>query len=296
MGLLALTAHAYSPQLILEWHTRRRAPEAMCRGAAVVHHNTLYCISGSEGSNKVHRYRLDEDMWQKHLECPFYNSGLAVIKDHLTAIGGKTRFRKTNKLATLRGQQWEKVYPPMNIARIDHAVVSDDSYVIAAGGEGGETSVELLNIGSETWSIVTSLPQPQQPLRDITATISCSILYIMERGGETYSTSLSNLTTNASELSDSQPNWQLLPCVPVEGSTLSTVSGEVVAVGGEKNFTTTKYVYQLCDREWVKIECMTTARYHPIVAVHPGDKMVVIGGLSSSSSSILTAVELAVLH
>ena len=263
----------------------------MERGGAVVHHNIVYCIS--DNSHTVYAYQSDEDEWQEHSHCPHNWTGLAIIKDLLTAVGGKEEEgRKTNKLLSWRDGRWEEVFPPMNTARSDHAVLSEDDYVIAVGGR-GETSVELFTVSANTWSTVTSLPQP---LTGITATLSCNILYAMDWDGRTFSISMSHWTKNTSrEPPRPHPTWQPLPHdAPVEWSTLTTVCGEVMAVGGGRGGD----VYQLCQREWVRIGCMDTARDLPIVAVLrvPGHSMLVMGGYSSPSSlSLLTAVELAVL-
>ena len=262
----------------------------MMRGSAVVHRNIVYCISDS--STTIYQYQPDEDEWQKHSHCPHRDPGLAIIKDLLTVLGGQGRSGKTNKLLSWRDGRWEEVFPPMNTARSEPAVITHDRYVIAVGGE-GET-VELFTVSTNTWSTVTSLPQP---LPFITATLSCNILYAMGWEGRTFSISLSHWTKNTSrEPSRPHPTWQPLPHdAPFLGSTLTTVCGEVMAVGGLRGDTITGDVYQLRQREWVRIGCMDTARRYPIVAVPrvPGHSMLVVGGLSSPSS--LTAVELAVL-
>ena len=268
-------------------------PLGMVRGSAVVHRNIVYCISDS--STTIYQYQPDEDEWQEHSHCPHHGPGLAIIKDLLTVIGGQGRSGKTNKLLSWRDGRWEEVFPPMNTARWNPAVISHDRYVIAVGGY-GETSVELFTVSTNTWSTVTSLPQP---LFHITATLSCNILYAMGHRGRTFSISLSHWTKNTSrEPSRPHPTWQPLPHdAPVVGSTLTTVCGEVMAVGGVRGGPATGDVYQLRQREWVRIGCMDTARWYPIVAVLrvPGHSMLVVGGLSSYPSSPLTAVELAVL-
>ena len=285
-----LTAHSYSPQLKLQFQTQRRVPVAMERGSAVVHRNIVYCIS--DCSDKMYKYHPDEDEWQEHSQCPHHNAGLAIIKDLLTIIGGQGRSGKTNKLLSWRDGRWEEVFPPMNTARSEPAVVTEDCYVIAVGGEGGETSVELFTVSTNTWSTVTSLPQP---LTYITATLSCNILYAMDIDGRTLSISMSHWTKKTSrEPSYPHPTWQPLPHdAPVLCSTLTTVCGEVMTVGGVRAGPATGDVYQLRQREWVRIGCMDTARAYPIVSVLPGDRMLVVDG--STPSLTLTAVELAVL-
>ena len=290
---LVLTAHSYSPQLKLQFQTQRSVPVGMVRGGAVVHHNIVYCVSSS--SYTVYAYQPDEDEWQEHSHCPHKWTGLAIIKDLLTVVGGLEEGRKTNKLLSWRDGRWEEVFPPMNTARWNHVVLSEDDYVIAVGGD-GETSVELFTVSTNTWSTVTSLPQP---LPEITATLSCNILYAMDWYGRTFSISMSHWTKNTSrELPRPHPIWQPLPHdAPFWASTLTTVCGEVMAVGGMRGYTATGNVYQLRQREWVRIGCMHTARRCPIVAVLrvPGHSMLVVGGSPTPTSPLLTAVELAVL-
>ena len=114
----------------------------MSRGAAVAHHNTIYCIP--RGSNTVYCYQLDKDEWREYLQCPHSNPGLVIISELLTAIGGEKKFQKTNRLVSWNGTKWVEVFPPMETARYNQAVVSDDHYIIAAGGENNETSVPTL--------------------------------------------------------------------------------------------------------------------------------------------------------
>jgi len=199
----------------------------------------------------------------------------------------------TNKLLSWKNQVWEEVFPPMSTARRDHAVVSDNQYIIAAGGGDDETSVELFDISCSTWSTVASLPRP---LLLITATVCGDRLYVMGYVGETYytSTCISNFKEASTQLPHLQPTWLPLPRAPVRWSTLSTMCGAVVAVGGRRGGTDTSDIHQVHSGEWVRIGCMDTARSLPLVAVLPGDSMLVVGGFLPSSSS-RTAVELAVL-
>lgn len=266
----------------------------MYRGAAVAHKNTVYCMSRSSNTAvifPIYRYMLDEDEWQEHSHCPHDDPGLAIISDLLTAVGGKAGSQKTNKLVSWKDGKWVEEFPPMNTPRFEHAVVSDGRYVIAAGGK-DEASVELFTISSNTWATVTSLPQP---FTMITATLCGPYLYAMDDDGATYSMFLSDVATDAlTKLSPSQSGWQRLSQkVPVRWSTLCTMNGAVVAVGGIRGLSPTSHIHQcLQNGEWVQIGCMHSARLCPIVAVLPGDRMVVVGGLSASSD---TAVEVAVL-
>ena len=80
----------------------------------------------------------------------------------------------------------------MKTACRNHAVVSDDRYVIAAGGD-NNTSVEIFTISSNTWSTLTNFPRSLDP-SFISAIICGDSVYVLDRKGRTYSFSLpSNL-------------------------------------------------------------------------------------------------------
>ena len=240
-----------------------------------------------------------EDQWEEHSYCPHLKSGLAIINEMLTAVGGKTQ-NTTNKLVSWRDEQWEEVFSPMAIARCGHAVVSDESYVIAAGGMNDETSVELFKISSNTWSTVAGLPQP---LYRITATLCNDRIYAMDDYGSAFSILMSDLTPDISrDLPASQSCWlPLSSTVPRESSTLCAVNGVVMAVGGSKENRIPEndiYAYNVSSGKWIKVGSMDTQRFLPIVAVLPGDKIVVVGGRSGenlSPISLFTTVEVAFL-
>ncbi len=102
----------------------------------------------------------------------------------------------------------------------------------------------------------------------------------MDRDGQTFSISMSHWTKNTSRKpSHPHPTWQPLPHdTPVLLSTLTTLCGEVVAVGGRRDFTATGDVYQLHQREWVRIGCMDTARYCPGYSSSPSRRQNGSGG------------------
>lgn len=290
----------------LKCHKRVIGPgHAMKRGAAVAYFNSVYFVLKS--SRDVYGYLLDRHEWRVYPQCPYYYTGLAVISNSLTAVGGsesdpmlnhheaygRKAYQKTSKLHCLINKQWEQVFPPMNIARCGHAVISDNRCVIAAGGV-DESSVEIFTIGSNTWSILSSrLPQD---FHSITATLCDDHIYVMDCTGRLYAYSspihsiLSNLATSTRTEESSQHTWRPLPKAPnaLVESTLSTMCGQLVMVGGhtEYRYPATVHIRQLYKGEWVTIGHMTMARCEPIVAVLPRNRMIIVGGNS---------VELAVL-
>lgn len=293
------TIYSLFSQLKLRWQTQKRAPYGMDRGAAAVHGNTVYCIRG--WCHTVYRYCVEDDEWSIHSECPHIHTGLAIIKDALSAIGGEMKgeeprkYSTTNKVVSWKEGRWVEEFPPMCTARWNHAVVGNDQYVIAAGGD-GETSVELYSMDVDTWFTVTPLPQE---LHHISATLCCNHIYIMSYEGQTFSMAvplpIANCSASADKPNETRHQWKKHPkAPPIQASTLCTISGAILTVGGAKANLDTADIHQLIAGEWVKIGHMNAGRVRPIVAVLPGDRMVVAGDFSSSFPSS-RVVELAFL-
>ena len=77
-------------------------------------------------------YQLATEQWEELPSCPYQNSGLVIINNKLSAVGGLAGSRPTGKLLTLRQRKWVEKYPPINTVHTDPAVVSssDGKYLI----------------------------------------------------------------------------------------------------------------------------------------------------------------------
>ena len=273
-----ITCHVISPQLTVQCHSQKNAPCAMNRGSAVTDQKMIYCTPYH--SHSLYRYTMTEDKWEELPRCPYQNSGLVVIDSVLTAVGGHDGCSRTNKLVTLRQSRWVEEYPPMNTARSQHAVVSTSDgghmNVIAIGGAGGGwiDAVELFHTGRRSWSQLTSLPRP---LTLPSATICGNQLHVIGDDGDGYSCSLQALlSSNQSIGSQSRtPTWTPLPRLPVTSSTAATLCGQLVIIGGRRDWST---VNQLVDGQWVNIGSTSSGRHRCLVASPSPDKIVVVGG------------------
>lgn len=183
----------------------------MHRGSAVAHHSTMYCIS--RHCDRVFCYVVDKDEWRVHSCCPHLNTGLAIINELLTAVGGEVKLRETNKVVSWKENEkkWMEEFPPMNTARRNHAVVSDDRYVVAAGGD-NRTSVEIFTISFNTWSTLTGFPRSLYP-SFISATLCGDSVYVLDYKGLTYSFSLPSSVRT--DLNNDEPA-KLSPDTPTE--------------------------------------------------------------------------------
>ena len=277
-----------SPQLALKWSDRKRAPERMWRGAAVVHGAIAYIIGFY--SQTIYSYRLDGDKWKKHSKCPHVDPGLVIINDLLTAVGGSVGGDSTKKVTTLTRNNWVETFPPMQTARERPAVVHYGDYVIAVGGDREEKGVELLHIPSLLWSTVTSLPSP---LSRITATLCHDEIIAMDQIGWGWTMNIKQLLSSEIRLEGSSTalsQWTSLPQCPVGYGwgrpTLSSLSGQPLVVSRDG-------IFQLQERQWVRIGDMPYPMFHCIVCA-VCDQMVVVGGSSTGYNST-DAVRVAVI-
>ena len=283
----------------MQCHSQNKAPCDMSRGSAVTDQMMTYCATGD--SNSLYRYTMTEDKWEKLPECPYRNSGLVVIDSGLTAVGGvDDGHSRTNKLVTLRQSRWVEEYPPMNIARSHHAVVSTSDgghmNVIAIGGVGGGggwiDAVELFHTGRRSWSRLTSLPRP---LAYPSATICGNQFHVIGYDDDGYSCSLQALLSSNQPIGSQTrtPTWTPLPRLPVKHSTAATLCGQLVIIGGMRGGSTVNSIHQLVNGQWVNIGSMSSGRWMCLVASPSPDKMVVVGGFGTNGYA-LDSVEVCV--
>ena len=224
-------------------------------------------------------------IWEELLSCPYKNSGLVITDGQLTAVGGWDGSRRTNKLLTLQQRQWVEEYPPMNTARSSPAVVStsDGEYFIVIGGyvSGDQTAtVELFQVKSRRWYKLTDLPQP---LPHPSATICGDQLSMIGDDANGYSCSLQALpSSNQPITSPFTLSWKPLPPLPVTLSTAATLCGQLVVIGGRRQYGSpaVSSIHQLVNGQWVEIGSMATGRYWCLVISSSPNKIIIVSGWS----------------
>ena len=287
-------------QLKLSWETRRNAPCAMWRGAAVAHGSVGYF--SSDGSHDVFAYDSEKDDWSKLPECPQRYFGLAVINNLLTAVGGLSSglFSEdyTNRLVSFNGSKWVTIFPPMPTKQYYPAVISAQNYLIAAGGwrvAEALSTVEVMNIATREWYTAASLPEP---VCWMSATVCGGRLYLL--GGYksitptqvVFTCTLDSLLHSCHQPSQTPPHtneagvWQRIADVPTTYSTCTTLNGRVLAVGGQdSHYTDTADVYMYNANSWIIVGHKSTARKMCLV-VGLRDCIVAVGGYTTSSVEV----------
>ena len=301
------------------WRQGTKAPCTMSRGSAIADGSMTYFQTC--GSNIVRAYDSDNEVWSQLPECPQNNFTLAIVKGLLTAVGGYQSGNHTNTLLSLSltgegsRSKWSEHFPCMPTKRYGAAVVCTGRSLIVAGGwedncGGGFTplsTVEVMDTDSPKWFTASSLPHP---LTEASATICGENLYLLggyDLSGPTtsvFTCSLNDLLqplgahSKRSLPQDKEPRvWHTVADVPVYRSTCTTLCGQLLAVGGRHSRdsdykrTTAIHKYDPVKKSWTVISHMTTPRYWSLVAVLPGDKLMVVGGVTPTDTVEIAALK-----
>ena len=282
--------------LCLHWRKCGRAPGTMSKPSSVVDDNMAYF--NPLHSNDVYSYDSEKQMWSSLPQSPHRYCSLAVVSGLLTAIGGVSGRNTTNQLLSLTGKgKWVKRFPPMPTKRYGTAAVCSGKSLVVAGGGGGDHNelhtVEVMNTDTLQWSTASSLPFA---LRYASATICQDRIYLL--GNEVSSELRSVLASSMADLQQScrpqslgarletltlQEVWHRVADLPVRSSSCATLCGQLLAIGGSddyfENCTTAIHQYNPATNSWEVISHMPTARCNTLVAVLPGNKLMVVGGM-----------------
>ena len=284
--------HPASVQKVtLTWRESQRSGEKfhIYRGSAVVDKDVAYFMNDS---GNICAYNSKSKMWNELPKCPNQDSSLAVINNHVTAIGGCENYfthTSTNKLLSLKHDSWQSEFPSMTTMRSNTTVMTTKEYVVVAGGSTGPflseklSTVEVMNyqIQPPIWSAVASLPHPYS---GASATICGDQLYILggyDRGETKLVLTCSLTDLLQSSLDSDSSIWHRVTNAPYYNSTCTTINGELLVVGGcdqHDKVTDAIYIYNTTTKSWELISNMPTARQGCLVAVLPTNEVMVIGG------------------
>ena len=249
----------------------------------MVHNNTAYF---SRDYN-VFSYTMLEDRWSQLKPCRYKYFGMAVIGNKLTTIGGEHGDSATNTLLCLSGSlsemEWEGLLSPMPTERVRPAAVTTPKHLVVAGGfwHIWLSTIEVLNLHTLQWMSASSTPKS---LTRPDATLSSGRLYLSGHN-PVFSCSLGELIKSCKPVSasghDGGSVWTRLPNTPTYNTTLATLRGHVLAIGGSDGYSIPAgaiHCYNRHTDSWTNIGDMPTARFDTLVAVLPSNSLVVVGG------------------
>ena len=186
----------------------------------------------------------------------------------------------------------------MPTKRILTAAVCSEKSLVVAGGRRKDKSylntVEVMETETLQWSTASSLPFG---LAFASATICQDSIYLLGYDTSEDSQDRSVLACSMADLLQScrsqsvgawlktltlRTVWHRVADLPVRSSGCATLCGQLLAVGGcdnsFRNRSTAIHQYNPATNAWEVISHMPSARSSPLVAVLPGNKLMVVGG------------------
>ena len=288
----------------MTWREGKNAPQKMWRGSAVVHGNTAYFRP--DGSSKVYSYQniLGKEQWSRLPDNPNSIFGLAVIDGLLTSVGGFN----SRTLLSLTGEgerrQWSEVFPPMPTTRYNTVCITTGQALVVAGGWKDYTdmdTVEVMNINTKHWTTVCPLPQRVSQLSGITCGDTIYLAGDIRRASKTVFTcflpDLWQPETRGSRIrhalfrSDKTKSsvWKEISSLPVPRSTLATLGGHLLAIGGwdySRSPTADVYRYDSQTDSWYVTSQMKNKRSWCFAVTLPEDRLIVVGGVLVETDSV----------
>ncbi len=267
------------------WKPLPNIPISMVGGSSALTENTAQYFK-RYNSNDVYEFR--NNRWNKLTPCPLDDCNIVSVNNILTTVGGS--FLR-NTLYSYISNQWVEHFPPMPTSRCFPVAVYANNTLVVAGGNNSRwlTTVEILNTASRQWSSVSSLPVA---MSNPSATICGNYVYIHPRTKDQEKNSVYKCSLEQLVQSQSFPSiWEKIISLPVSNSSLVSVNGHLLAVGGEEAYENrTNNIYQYINASWVVVGHMTSARSASSTVVLPGKQLMVVGGCDASRKCELTTI------
>ena len=225
---------------------------------------------------------------------------LVSIENELTMVGGWFEnffgnYKCTNKLHSFIKGKWVEKYPPMPTKRYACTAVYANHALLVVGGAQNNyvqvATVEILNTRSKQWSSVSSLPFPSAR-----PSISICEQYVYVHATNIPSKRQYLVRCSLLSLTFSTPwpvIWEKVASLPVKGSTLVTVKGHLLALGGSSSKgdpTREIRQYSIDKDSWQVVNRMKVARSECTAALLPDNKLMVAGGASKRDPIELATV------
>ena len=296
----------------LRWEEELRAPHAMGRGAAVADGNTVYISPFN--SHEVHSCHVisGDQQWSTLARHPYRDFSLVLVNGLVTSAGGCSRGHFTNSLLSLTGgkrqwSKWSEVFPAMPTPRSNTASVTTEQALIVAGGFSEQylDTVEVMDIPSQQWTTASRLPQPFSLM---SATICGDKLYLAggeDKDNESKSVLICSLTDllprqslgarlHTLSLDDETGVWRHTRHLPVTRSTLTTLGGHLLAIGGKDDSgkpTAAIRCYDARTNSWLVVSQMKSARSRCLAAAPPEDRLLVVGGFTTGFAGLIIKID-----
>ena len=236
---------------------------------------------------------------------PQYNAryfAVASLKGQLALIGGYNlvSLKLTNVISVFDSEKWTHPFPPMNVARCSSTAVCYSNRIIVAGGydeQGLSSSVEVLDVESRSWHIVSPLPNPRAELK---STLIGNTFYLMgglDRTGETKVVYAANITLLIESKQAVPTPWQTIEITPLEQSSPLNGGGSLLAVGGHDDYNARSFIFHYMNdtMRWVKVGDLPSVRYNCTCSLLPNGEVLIAGGQTAVGEYTSTADVLSIV-
>ena len=266
---------------------------------AVVIRGIVYVGGGYARSDDdeylIQQYSPTDDRWSTLPPAPVRWFGMGELNGQLVIVGGKTRENGvTGNVISFDSfawfRKWKESIPPMPTARHSPAVFSCLTVVGGSDQYGTRMSaVEVFIPHTSQWHIATPAPSPLSHLTTTVIQNKCFLAQYYSNRLYQLCVSVHQAATRSSLTAKVITEWKAIGELPHECSALGSVKECLLAVGGEKCFTsilgfspitnTWKSVDELLDR--VRVE----SRHNCTTVLLPTGELLVMGGVDQYAST-----------
>jgi riboflavin synthase len=282
--------------------------------AATVKGKFVYIMEGDE----IYAYNTSTLAWYGFPGAGYSGCALAIVKNLLTLIGGRSYRETTNKLFSCTTERknyasWAEEFPPMPTSRYGACALCTGAALIVAGGEGNAdtdklATIEVLNTATLQWS--TAVDLPQQMFGGSLLQVGNDTIYMLGaydrdhnpiKSVHTCSLEALLLSCNSHApgerlVSSSLPDvWTRMTNIPAIDSAYVYFQGQLLAIGGRESDgkpISAIYTYCASTNSWKVVSHMIAPRRKPYATILPDTQvLIVVGGFISSSDIQTDTVE-----
>ena len=262
---------------------------------------TVGIAENDEDYHRVFQYDPSKDNWSRLPLLKVIFFAIAQFEGNLITVGGWVPYKGVSgKVYRLeeQSQKWEKFFKPMPTARYCASVATTQSAIVASGGSTGFmdgkavtcASVEVYSSETSQWHAADPLPVPCGGMTSVTI---ADIWYQLGGGGTddndlttvlyaSLTTLIQKATSPTHQPASDVSVWKTLPDTPMKASAAVSLSGNLLAIGGEKNeigVSPAVYIFSPFTNSWVMATGDLPEPRCVCAAVQlPSNQVLVIGG------------------
>ncbi|HET9780168.1 MAG TPA: kelch repeat-containing protein [Candidatus Dormibacteraeota bacterium] len=254
--------------------TEASLPVPIEEAAAAATGGKLYVMGGfnAAGVSLNSTYVFDGSSWQSGPSLPLGldHPSATTFAGQVYIAGGHSNGLDSARLFRLDGDHWTEL-APMRYARGGHALIAFQGKLYAVGGNNSRINVpqvEAYDPTNNTWSVVTSLPDPRNHLMGFVLKSGLCVA-----GGRSPTTARVDCFNSS---------WSSMPALPAAtsgGGAAAFAGGDVVVTGGQ-DASETRIVDQLerwDGHAWTG-EAMLSPRHGFELAIYEGRAWACGGG------------------